>query len=273
MSENSSKKHRFKIWLSQSEFDLKAATTSLDNKHYEWVCYQAIQSVEKAFKAVIVQAGFRPPKTHKLGVLVSMSNQANNLFEKVKLEFRKLESYTFISRYPFVIPNLEKTPHELITKQDAETCIKLATDIYNKVSDFVYSQTPKLGKDKDLEMSEYYYTAKEIDERLEQVKKELINSDKQKLNVKKIMLFGSFARDKHRPRSSTMDLLVIADTTLDFIDRIHYVRLLTKGGVPIIEPIVYTEKEFEQMTQDEAEGFLETAIDEGRVIWGESEGK
>ena len=141
MSLKNSSKNRFKVWLQQAKYDLNAAKISVSGKQYEWACYQAIQSVEKMIKSVIVHSGFRPPKVHKLGVLLGMANKANNTFESVKLNFRKIESYTFISRYPFVIPGQNKTPHELITKEEATTCISLANDILKKIELFLAGQT------------------------------------------------------------------------------------------------------------------------------------
>src|SRR5476651_1724826 len=104
MEQSTSQKSRdrFRIWLLQAKFDLGAAKVSYDGNYYEWTCYQSVQAVEKALKAVVVHAGWRAPMTHKLGVLISIANHANKLFVDIKLNFRKIEAYTFVSRYPFV---------------------------------------------------------------------------------------------------------------------------------------------------------------------------
>ncbi len=257
-----SSRERFKVWLEQSKYDLQAAVKSDENANYEWSCYQSIQSVEKSLKAIVVHSGFRPPKTHKLGVLVSMCNRANPEFFNVKLYFRKIESYTFISRYPFVIPGQNKTPHELISKEDAQTCLDIAQDIYKKVEDFlIHKKVDTETKD----FPEFYYTEQEIDERIEEIRQQIVASDQ--LEVKKIILFGSFARENTRPKSSTMDVLVVADTQLPFIQRIEHIRYVTKGREPIIEPLVYTPDEFEYMHEEQGEGFIESAIEEGKVIY------
>lgn len=255
--------NRYRVWLNQSQYDLEAAKISLENNIYEWTCYQSIQSVEKAFKAIIVHAGYRPPKTHRLGVLVSMSNRANNLFEDVKFNFRKIESYTFISRYPFVIPGNDMTPREMINKQDADTCFEIATDIHNKISGFLVGR--ETGSDKDISMEDYYFTEQEISSRLEEVVEIIRKSEK--IKTEKIILFGSFAREKTRPKASTMDVLVIGRTDLDFVERIGYIKEVTRGKEPFVEPLVYTPEEFHELYEEEGEGFLESAIDEGRVLW------
>jgi HEPN domain-containing protein/predicted nucleotidyltransferase len=263
-STHSEKGHdRCQIWLAQAKFDLDAAQISADGYFFEWACYQAVQSVEKCLKGVLVQAGWRPPKTHKLGVLMSMCNHANNSFLDVKLNFRKIEAFTFISRYPFVYPDQKTTPHDLITKEDALTCITLAQDIYIEIKSFI--ETSRLITPNPIKMEDYYFSEVEINSRLDSIA-QLLSTDKN-LEVSKVILFGSFARESTMPRTSTMDLIIIAETKMSFIERIEYVRELTRGGQPIIEPLIYTEYEFNLMLNEQGEGFIEAAIDEGRVVY------
>ena len=124
---------RYKIWLEQAEFDLKAAELSRDNDFFEWTCFQCEQAVEKALKSVLVHAGWRPPKMHKLAVLMSYCNKANDKFKKTKFEFRDLEAFTFVSRYPFLIPGENLSPHEFITLDDAQRCINQAKSFLEKI--------------------------------------------------------------------------------------------------------------------------------------------
>ena len=44
-------------WLRQAEADLHAAEDSLTTCHYEWACFQAQQSAEKALKAFLHERG------------------------------------------------------------------------------------------------------------------------------------------------------------------------------------------------------------------------
>ena len=85
------------------------------------------------------------------------------------------------------------------------------------------------------------------------------------LDVRKLIVFGSYARGK-ATMDSTIDLLVIAETELNFFDRIKRVLDLCSGGVPSVEPIVYTPEEFAELLKH-GEGFLEDAIEEGVVIY------
>ncbi|MFS8130926.1 MAG: HEPN domain-containing protein [Candidatus Dojkabacteria bacterium] len=260
----SQKSGRFTIWFNQAKYDLEAAKKSFDDRNYEWSCYQSVQAVEKALKAVIVQAGWKPPMTHKLGILMSICNKANNYFSGVKLRYRVLESYTFVSRYPFIYPDSQKkTPHDLILVSDAQACVAIATDLLDKVDSFLNTGTSYEGVAPEVET--YYYTNKEVEDRIREVIEKLKTSDQ--IKIQKVILFGSFSRENEKPRTSTMDILIIGFTTLPFIERLTYVRELTKGGEPIIEPLVYTPDEFKYMVEEEGEGFLESAIAEGRVIF------
>lgn len=127
------KSERYKIWLKQAEFDYEAAVCSSKNGFFEWACFQSEQAVEKALKAVLVKAGWRPPKMHKLAVLMAYCNKANKKFRKTKFAFRDLESFTFVSRYPFLIPGEDLSPHEFITLDDAQGCINQARTFLNKI--------------------------------------------------------------------------------------------------------------------------------------------
>lgn len=255
---------RYKLWLEQSGYDLKAAKDSLEDKNFEWSCYQSVQCVEKALKSVLVHAGWAAPKTHKLGILLSMCNRANKYFADVKFNFRKIEAYTFISRYPFVYPGKNNvTPHELIGRDDAQACLKIAENIYLKVNEFISKGRVEKGEVVDL--NHYYYTDEEISSRLAEVVEILKSSDK--IDVEEIILFGSFAREKLKARTSTLDLLIIGKTELGFIERLEYVRTATKDSEPIVEPLVYTPDEFDYMLNDQREGYIESALSESKVIY------
>jgi len=124
---------RYKVWMAQSFYDLQAAEMSKNNGFFEWACFQSEQAVEKALKSVLVHAGWRAPKMHKLAVLMSYCNNANENFRKTKFEFRDLESFTFVSRYPFLIPGENLSPHDFITLADAEKCINQARNFLEKI--------------------------------------------------------------------------------------------------------------------------------------------
>lgn len=131
------KGYRYRVWLRQSAYDLNAATVSLKNGFPEWACFQSEQCVEKALKAVIVHSGFRPPKIHKISILISFCNRVNPEFKKTKFNFRDIESFTFISRYPFLIPGENSAPHDYITFEDANLCLSEAKRFFQQIQELL----------------------------------------------------------------------------------------------------------------------------------------
>jgi HEPN domain-containing protein len=259
---------RSKVWMDQAYYDLEIANISMVNGFHEWAAYQAEQAAEKALKAVIVDVGWRPPKMHKLGMLFGMCNQANEKFRATIFNFKHLESFTFISRYPFLIPGKDKTPHELISHMDASNALEEATDVVDKIKGILSLPGKKhIPENKDA-TKEVIYTKSQIDARIREVKDILIRE----CHALKIILFGRFAREYVGGVSGTMDLLIVADTQRPFIERIVKARELTRGSSIIIEPLVYTEKEFKQMIDVEGEGFIESALLEGIVIYDRKAG-
>lgn len=255
------RKQRFGVWIKQAKFDLDAAQVSLENGFPEWAAYQAEQAVEKALKAIIMKSGMNPPRIHKLQVLIGMANDLNETFRNTKLEFRHIESLTFITRYPFLIPGKDEAPHELISRQDAESAIKQSVRLVEQIDDILHGQYKPEGQ--PIAQKEEFYTEAEIEQRLQLVKDALVRE----FTPERIILFGRFARNHHVPKPGTMDVLVIADTDASFVERIVKARTATKGSLPVIEPLVYTPAEFKLMTEEEGESFLENAVSEGKVIY------
>lgn len=125
--------YRYRVWLTQAFHDLIAAEISLGAGFYEWACFQAEQSAEKALKSVLVYNGKSAPKIHKLGVLLGIIKNVDPKFRGINIDIAHLQSYTFTARYPFLIPGNFETPHDYIEKKDAEICIKQAKTILNLV--------------------------------------------------------------------------------------------------------------------------------------------
>lgn len=250
---------RYQVWLEQAGYDLEAAKRSRDQGFYEWSCFQAEQSLEKQLKAVLVHAGMHAPRIHKLGVLMGMCNQVNPDFLQIKIDFRRMESYTFVSRYPFLLPGVNQSPHKFITLEDADECTRIAEQSLITITEFLHGHAVRQGGTLDIGQ----FTVAQVDERIQDFVQAVIRE----LAVSKIVLFGGFSRNKVQPRDRTMDVLVIAETKLPFFERSKRLRDLIKGGLPIIEPLVYTPTEFDQLLNDEGEGFLESAVNEGTVIY------
>ena len=100
----------------------------------------------------------------------------------------------------------------------------------------------------------------EILERIEKYKKEVVK----RLNPSRIILFGSFARGDVN-EGSDVDLIVIADWKEGFLDRIKLLLDTNSFNLPL-EPIGYTEGEFERMAEDK-NPFILNALEEGKIIY------
>lgn len=125
------KVYRYKVWIKQAEFDLEAARLSFGNSFFEWTCFQSEQSAEKALKAIMVFCGYRPPKLHKLSILYRIVKQLRPEISNLKME--SLQAYTFVSRYPFIIPGDNLTPHEFMTNEHAAECLSEAQAVLSLV--------------------------------------------------------------------------------------------------------------------------------------------
>lgn len=251
---------RYQAWLSQADFDMQAAELSFRNGFFEWTTFQVQQAVEKGLKALIVYSGARPPKVHKLQVLIGIGNRVCPEFRDTKLSFRFIESFTFISRYPFLLPGENKAPHDLISEEDAQKVLDQGTDMMSKIHAIIKKKAHT--DDYKLEYNEKFSEI-QINARIESIIQELNTG----FDIEKIILFGRYARHKEVSVLSTMDILIIANTDLPFVARIKKARSLTKGGFPIIEPLIYTPHEFKIMTEEVGESFFENAIAEGKVIY------
>jgi predicted nucleotidyltransferase len=93
---------------------------------------------------------------------------------------------------------------------------------------------------------------------LERIQRELI-----KLDVEKIILFGSVARDEIGI-SSDLDLIVIMETEADFLTRIKTVYTLIKPIVAV-DILIYTPEEIAELKKNSP--FVRSALKEGEILY------
>jgi len=85
-----------------------------------------------------------------------------------------------------------------------------------------------------------------------------------KLNPQAVILFGSFASGDIN-EASDIDIVVIADFQVSFLDRIKLLLDLNRFGLPI-EPVGYTVAEFRKMKQA-GNPFIAEVVDKGKVLY------
>lgn len=114
------------LGFKQAEFDLKAAEDSSKDENYEWACFQAQQSVEKALKAFLFLNRKRNIITHSIKSLIEKAMEINNKFQILK-KAKILDQYYIPTRYPNGLP--DDVPHLFFVKEDAQLCVKYARKI------------------------------------------------------------------------------------------------------------------------------------------------
>jgi HEPN domain-containing protein len=95
----------------------------------EIITFHAQQAVEKALKALLIQRQIDFPRTHVIGVLISLCKESGYKIDENLEEAATLSRYAVASRYPG-----ETDP---ITRQEA----KIAAELANQVLDWSEKQT------------------------------------------------------------------------------------------------------------------------------------
>ena len=119
-------------------------------------------------------------------------------------------------------------------------------------------------------MSEICWSDNFIDRETNKIVKRFINLIIEKFNLKKIIIFGSFARGDYH-KGSDLDLVIVGEFKERFIDRIGKIIELNDSDLEI-EAMVYTEEEFQKMIQ-ERRPFIEQVLEEGIVVYEKKENK
>jgi hypothetical protein len=119
-------------------------------------------------------------------------------------------------------------------------------------------------------MSEICWSDNFIDREINKIVKRFLNLIIKKFNLKKIIIFGSFARGDYH-KGSDLDLVIVGEFKDRFIDRIGKIIELNDSDLEI-EAMVYTEEEFQKMIQ-ERRPFIEQVLEEGIVVYEKKEHK
>lgn len=88
-------------WLAYAERDLLSAEhlTTLHPEPLEIICFHCQQAAEKSLKAYLSFIEIRPPKTHDLDELLSLSGENKNI-QGLRDYAILLNDYSVIARYP-----------------------------------------------------------------------------------------------------------------------------------------------------------------------------
>ncbi len=119
-------------------------------------------------------------------------------------------------------------------------------------------------------MSEICLPDNFIDRKTNKIVKKFLNLIIKKFNLKKIIIFGSFARGDYH-KGSDLDLVIVGEFKERFINRIGKIIGLNDSDLEI-EAMVYTEEEFQKMIK-ERRPFIEQVLEEGVVVYEKKENK
>ncbi|MGB9877422.1 MAG: HEPN domain-containing protein [bacterium] len=117
---------RTKDWLRQAERDLQHARNSLASADYEWACFAAQQSAEKAVKALHQHLG-REAIGHSVLKLLRDLGEELGIEERLLKIGADLDKYYIPTRYPNGF--FSGAPMDYFHREDAEEAIMNAEEI------------------------------------------------------------------------------------------------------------------------------------------------
>jgi HEPN domain-containing protein len=115
-------------WLYFAREDLRVAELAFSAQIYSQACFHAQQCVEKALKAWLRHRGISPPRTHQLGLLISLlpDDPLVDLRSSVVL----LDRFYILTRYPDAAPGA--LSDELPNEQDAHEALSVAQEVLQR---------------------------------------------------------------------------------------------------------------------------------------------
>lgn len=113
-------------WMRRARSDLILANM-VENEEIapEIIAFHAQQAVEKALKALLIQRQVDFPRTHIIGVLLTLCKESGYRFEENVEEAARMSDYAVIARYPGEMSE--------VTRQEAKTTADLADQVFDWV--------------------------------------------------------------------------------------------------------------------------------------------
>jgi len=118
---------RSKDWIDEAEGDLKHAKSDLEHEFYNWACFSAQQSAEKAMKAVFQKMHAEAGGYSAFDLLKELSKR-HKVPEDLIDKALELDKAYIPTRYPNAHPS--GSPRKRYTKEEAMRLIKYAEEIF-----------------------------------------------------------------------------------------------------------------------------------------------
>jgi HEPN domain-containing protein len=109
---------RYEAWIERAKSSMELAQAKIIRHiHYEDLCFQLQQSVEKALKGLLIYYEIEPEFTHDIEILLKELKNFIEIPVNIK-EAAQLTNYAVQTRYP--------GEYEEITKEEYESSMKIA---------------------------------------------------------------------------------------------------------------------------------------------------
>jgi HEPN domain-containing protein len=125
---------RHEDWMKQARRDFQHAKNSLEGEDYEWSCFAAQQSAEKAVKALFQKLG-ADAWGHSITMLLSNLPESVKTTPELVDKAKELDDHYITSRYPNSYPC--GAPFQYYTKAKSERAIQYADEIIRFCEDNV----------------------------------------------------------------------------------------------------------------------------------------
>ena len=118
--------NRWKDWFEQAQRDLKRAELDVEHGFYEWACFTAQQSAEKAIKALGMKAGL-DLWGHSLTAMLKTLKTVLDVPERIENLAKILDKYYIPTRYPNGFASGK--PADYFTFKEAKEAVNASREI------------------------------------------------------------------------------------------------------------------------------------------------
>ena len=118
-------------WLKRARSNLERAKMGKVTQGilYEDLCFDAQQAVEKSLKAILIKLNQSFPKTHSIGILLKLIEEAGVEIPENINKAKPLTAYAVDSRYP--------GDYEPVNKEEYKEALKIAEDVFKWLDNII----------------------------------------------------------------------------------------------------------------------------------------
>jgi HEPN domain-containing protein len=118
-------------WLKRARSNLERAKIGKVSQGilYEDLCFDAQQAVEKSLKAILIKLNQSFPKTHSIGILLKLIEEAGIEIPQNINQAKLLTAYAVDARYP--------GDYEPVNKEEYKEALKIAEDVFKWLDNII----------------------------------------------------------------------------------------------------------------------------------------